>query len=66
MLPFGRTLVGNSSLLALDEPAKDVAPIIVKDRRKQLLKLNELWMTICAPSNDRASNEEVKTGYLML
>jgi branched-chain amino acid transport system ATP-binding protein len=46
MLAVGRTLMGNPSLLLLDEPVEGVAPIIVKDLGKQLLKLKELGLTI--------------------
>ena len=46
MLAVGRTLMGNPLLLLLDEPVEGVAPIIVKDLGKQLLKLKELGLTI--------------------
>jgi len=46
MLAVGRTLMGNPSLLLLDEPVEGVAPIIVKELGKQLQKLKELGMTI--------------------
>jgi branched-chain amino acid transport system ATP-binding protein len=46
MLAVGRTLMGNPSLLLLDEPVEGVAPIIVKDLGRQLRKLKELGLTI--------------------
>ena len=46
MLADGRTLMGNPSLLLLDEPVEGVAPIIVRDLGNQLRKLKELGLTI--------------------
>jgi len=46
MLAVGRTLMGNPSLLLLDEPVEGVAPIIVKDLGQQLKKLKDLGLTI--------------------
>jgi branched-chain amino acid transport system ATP-binding protein len=46
MLAVGRTLMGNPSLLLLDEPVEGVAPIIVKDLGKRLRTLKELGLTI--------------------
>ncbi|HAP11888.1 MAG TPA: ABC transporter ATP-binding protein [Afipia sp.] len=46
MLAVGRTLMGNPSLLLLDEPVEGVAPIIVRDLGNQLRKLKELGLTI--------------------
>jgi branched-chain amino acid transport system ATP-binding protein len=46
MLAVGRTLMGNPSLLLLDEPVEGVAPIIVKDLGKRLQTLKSLGLTI--------------------
>jgi branched-chain amino acid transport system ATP-binding protein len=46
MLAVGRTLMGNPSLLLLDEPVEGVAPIIVRDLGVQLRKLKDLGLTI--------------------
>ncbi|HUU81529.1 MAG TPA: ABC transporter ATP-binding protein [Acidobacteriota bacterium] len=46
MLTVGRTLMGNPDLLLLDEPVEGVAPLVVKDLRKQILKLKEMGETI--------------------
>jgi branched-chain amino acid transport system ATP-binding protein len=46
MLAVGRTLMGNPSLLLLDEPVEGVAPIIVRDLGKRLQTLKELGLTI--------------------
>ncbi len=46
MLTVGRTLMGNPSLLLLDEPAEGVAPIVVQELGRQLEKLKQLGLTI--------------------
>jgi branched-chain amino acid transport system ATP-binding protein len=46
MLAVGRTLMGNPSVLLLDEPVEGVAPIIVKDLGKRLKTLKEMGLTI--------------------
>lgn len=46
MLAVGRTLMGNPSLLLLDEPVEGVAPIIVRDLGKRLQTLKSLGLTI--------------------
>ena len=46
MLAVGRTLMGNPSLLLLDEPVEGVAPIIVRDLGRRLRTLKELGLTI--------------------
>jgi branched-chain amino acid transport system ATP-binding protein len=46
MLTVGRTLMGNPDLLLLDEPVEGVAPLVVKDLGKQILKLKDMGETI--------------------
>jgi len=46
MLTVGRTLMGNPSLLLLDEPAEGVAPIVVQELGRQLEKLKLMGLTI--------------------
>jgi len=46
MLTLGRTLMGNPELLLLDEPVEGLAPLVVKDLGKQILKLKEMGQTI--------------------
>ena len=46
MLTVGRTLMGNPELLLLDEPVEGLAPLVVKDLGKQILKLKEMGQTI--------------------
>jgi branched-chain amino acid transport system ATP-binding protein len=46
MLTLGRTLMGNPDLLLLDEPVEGLAPLVVKDLGKQILRLKEMGQTI--------------------
>ena len=46
MLTVGRTLMGNPSLLLLDEPVEGVAPIVVQELGRQIRKLRDLGLTI--------------------
>jgi branched-chain amino acid transport system ATP-binding protein len=46
MLTLGRTLMGNPDLLLLDEPVEGLAPLVVRDLGKQILKLKEMGQTI--------------------
>lgn len=46
MLTLGRTLMGNPDLLLLDEPVEGLAPLVVKDLGKQILKLKAMGQTI--------------------
>ncbi len=46
MLTVGRTLMGNPSLLLLDEPVEGVAPIVVQELGRQIRKLREMGLTI--------------------
>ena len=46
MLTVGRTLMGNPSLLLLDEPVEGVAPIVVQELGRQIRKLKDMGLTI--------------------
>ena len=46
MLSIARTLVGNPSILLLDEPSEGLAPIIVEDITQILLNLKKIGATI--------------------
>ena len=45
-LTVGRTLMGNPDLLLLDEPVEGLAPLIVKDLGRQILRLKDMGETI--------------------
>lgn len=46
MLTIARTLMGNPTLLLMDEPAEGLGPLVVRALMEQLLKLKELGQTI--------------------
>ena len=46
MLSIGRTLMGNPSLLLLDEPVEGVAPLVVLELGERLRELKALGLTI--------------------
>ena len=46
MLSIARTLVGNPSILLLDEPSEGLAPIIIEDISQILLNLKKIGATI--------------------
>lgn len=46
MLTIGRTLMGNPSLLLLDEPVEGVAPIVVQELTAQIRRLKAMGLTI--------------------
>jgi branched-chain amino acid transport system ATP-binding protein len=46
MLTIGRTLMGNPSLLLLDEPVEGVAPVVVQELTRQIKALKKMGLTI--------------------
>lgn len=46
MLTIARTLMGNPTLLLMDEPAEGLGPLVVKALREQVSKLKQLGQTI--------------------
>jgi len=46
MLAIARTLMGNPSLLLLDEPSEGLAPLVVQQMLEQLTRLKETGVTI--------------------
>ena len=46
MLTIARTLMGNPTLILMDEPAEGLAPIVVRTLMEQVSKLKELGQTI--------------------
>jgi len=46
MLTIGRTLMGNPSLLLLDEPVEGVAPVVVQELTRQIRELKRMGLTI--------------------
>jgi branched-chain amino acid transport system ATP-binding protein len=46
MLTIGRSLMGNPSLLLLDEPVEGVAPVVVQELTRQIKHLKGMGLTI--------------------
>jgi branched-chain amino acid transport system ATP-binding protein len=46
MLAIARTLMGNPTLLLLDEPSEGLAPLVVREMLEQLTKLKQTGVTI--------------------
>ena len=46
MLTIGRTLMGNPTLLLLDEPVEGVAPVVVQELTRQIKALKAMGLTI--------------------
>jgi len=46
MLTIGRTLMGNPSLLLMDEPAEGLAPLVVRKLGDQVIELKKMDQTI--------------------
>jgi branched-chain amino acid transport system ATP-binding protein len=46
MLAIGRTLMGNPSLVLLDEPTEGLAPVVVISLKEMILRLKEMRTTI--------------------
>ena len=46
MLTVGRTLMGNPELILLDEPVEGLAPLVVKELGRQILKIKKMGQTI--------------------
>jgi branched-chain amino acid transport system ATP-binding protein len=46
MLTIGRTLMGNPSLLLLDEPVEGLAPVVVQELTRQILHLKTVGLSI--------------------
>jgi branched-chain amino acid transport system ATP-binding protein len=46
MLTVGRTLMGNPELILLDEPVEGLAPLVVKELGRQILRIKKMGLTI--------------------
>jgi branched-chain amino acid transport system ATP-binding protein len=46
MLAIGRALMSSPELLLLDEPTEGLAPLIVRDLERQIVKLREAGISI--------------------
>ena len=66
MLTIGRTLMGNPTLLLLDEPVEGVAPVIVQELTRQIKRLKEMGLTILfAEQNMHFATEVSDRAYVI-
>ena len=66
MLTVGRTLMGNPSLVLLDEPVEGIAPIVVQELSQQIRKLKDMGMTILfAEQNLRFAHQISDRAYII-
>jgi len=66
MLTVGRTLMGNPSLVLLDEPVEGVAPIVVQELGQQIKQLKDMGMTILfAEQNLRFAHQISDRAYII-
>ncbi|MCC7015934.1 MAG: ABC transporter ATP-binding protein [Rhodospirillales bacterium] len=66
MLTIGRTLMGNPSLMLLDEPVEGLAPVIVQEIVRQVKHLKTLGLTILlAEQNVAFAVEVADRAYVM-
>jgi branched-chain amino acid transport system ATP-binding protein len=66
MLTLGRTLMGNPDLLLLDEPVEGLAPLVVRDLGKQILKLKDMGQTILfSEQNVKFATMTAKRAYVI-
>ena len=66
MLTIGRTLMGNPSLLLLDEPVEGVAPMVVQELTRQIKHLKGMGLTILfAEQNMHFAAEVADRAYVI-
>jgi branched-chain amino acid transport system ATP-binding protein len=66
MLTCGRTLMGNPSLMLLDEPVEGLAPVVVQEVTQQIKRLKKTGLTILfAEQNIRFATEISDRAYVI-
>ena len=66
MLTMGRTLMGNPTLMLLDEPVEGLAPVIVNEITRQIRHLKKLGLSILfAEQNIKFAIEISDRGYII-
>jgi branched-chain amino acid transport system ATP-binding protein len=66
MLTIGRTLMGNPTLLLLDEPVEGVAPVVVQELTRQIKRLKAMGLTILfAEQNIRFATDVSDRAYVI-
>jgi branched-chain amino acid transport system ATP-binding protein len=66
MLTIGRTLMGNPTLLLLDEPVEGLAPVVVQELTRQILHLKTVGLSILfAEQNIQFATEISDRAYVV-
>jgi branched-chain amino acid transport system ATP-binding protein len=66
MLTIARALMGSPDLLLLDEPTEGLAPLIVRDLERQILKLKETGISILlSEQNIRSALKMIDRAYVI-
>jgi branched-chain amino acid transport system ATP-binding protein len=66
MLTIGRSLMGNPTLLLLDEPTEGLAPLVIRNLERQIVKLKEKGTSILlAEQNIKSALRISDQGYVM-
>jgi branched-chain amino acid transport system ATP-binding protein len=66
MLTIARALMGSPDLLLLDEPTEGLAPLIVRDLEKQILRLKETGISILlSEQNVRSALRLIDRAYVI-
>ena len=66
MLTCGRTLMGNPSLMLLDEPVEGIAPVVVREVTQQIKYLKKMGLTILlAEQNIKFATEISDRAYVI-
>jgi branched-chain amino acid transport system ATP-binding protein len=66
MLTCGRTLMGNPSLMLLDEPVEGLAPVVVQEVTRQIKRLKKIGLTILfAEQNIQFATEISDRAYVI-
>jgi branched-chain amino acid transport system ATP-binding protein len=66
MLTIARTLMGNPSLLLLDEPSEGLAPLVVELIKEQIVRIQQEGVTIVlSEQNSAAALEVSQRAYIL-
>ena len=66
MLSIGRTLMGNPSMLLLDEPVEGLAPAVVSALSKQINRLKEIGLTLLFSEQNLAFSEAIADSVFII
>ena len=66
MCAIGRAMMGKPKLLLLDEPSQGLAPVVVNDLFRQILKINKQGMTILLVEQNAHLALEISTNVCVM